>query len=58
MAKSHIDATVLESTDDFTVTGSATVTGAVRLAWDDTLPKNDLIVLIKRISERVIRELG
>jgi hypothetical protein len=58
MAKYHIDAAITESKEDFTITGSATVTGAVRLAWDDTITKGDLINLIDRIKMRVIEDLS
>lgn len=58
MAKFHIDAAVTESKDDFTLTGSATVTGAVRVAWDDTITKGDLINLLERITDRVREDLA
>jgi len=58
MAKFHIDAAVTESKDDFTVTGSATVTGAVRLAWDDSIVKSDLLNLIDRIRDKVREDLA
>lgn len=58
MAKFHIDAAVTESKDDFTITGSATVTGAVRLAWDDSVTKSDLLILIERIRDRIREDLA
>ena len=58
MAKFHIDAAVTESKQDFTITGSATTTAAVRLAWDDTVSKGDLINLIDRIKMRVIEDMS
>lgn len=58
MAKFHIDAAVTESKDDFTITGSATVTGAARVAWDDTITKSDLLNLLDRIRDRVREDLA
>ena len=58
MAKFHIDAAVTESKDDFTITGSAPVTGAARVAWDDTITKSDLLNLLDRIRDRVREDLA
>lgn len=58
MANKQIDAKVTESKQEFTVTTGATITNAVRVAWDDTLTKNDVVALIERIKLRVIEDLS
>lgn len=58
MANKQIDAKLTESKQEFTVTTGATITNAVRIAWDDTLAKNDIVVLIERLKQRVIEDLS
>lgn len=58
MANKQIDAKLTESKQEFTVTTGATITNAVRVAWDDSLTKNDIVVLLERIKQRVIEDLS
>lgn len=60
MAKKYIDAATTTTKDDMTVAdGTAlTLTNSVRLLYDDTVPKSDLVVLIERIREKIIQDLG
>lgn len=56
MAKIYIDAAVPDSRDDMSAEdGTAlTLTGNVRIVYDDTTPKSDLITLIDRIRDKII----
>lgn len=60
MAKKFLDAAVANAKDDITVQdGSAlTLTNAVRVLYDDTVPKLDLFTTIERILAKMREDLG
>lgn len=58
MAKKQIDATVAESKDDFTVSTGATVTGILRVAWDDSANPSDIISLLEKVRMRMMEDLA
>lgn len=60
MAKRYIDAAKSDTRETMSEADgtSLTLTNSVRVLWDNTLPKNDLIVLIDRIRDRIIETSG
>lgn len=60
MAKQYFDAAVIDSRDDMSqVDGTAlTLVKGVRLLYDDTINKSDLIALIDRIRDKIIEVEG
>lgn len=60
MAKKYIDAAVADSKDDMsTADGTAlTLTNSVRVLYDDTVPKADLINLLERATDKIRESIG
>lgn len=56
MAKRYIDAAITDTHDSMSDSdGSAlTLTNSVRLLYDNTVSKSDLVALIDRIKEKII----
>ena len=59
MAKRYIDASVVTTRDGMTDTDgtSLTLTNAVRILYDNTTVKSDLITLIDRVRDKIIETM-
>jgi hypothetical protein len=60
MAKKFVDAAVKDPIDALAIQdGTAlTLTGKVRVLYDDTTPEGDLIAALERCKARIIDQLG